>query len=200
MSMKNTLNLIQTQGGRTIKQADKGSTLTFRLVDEKRNELPGLNGLIANIFLYDKDNNRRWNTTSRVSDSSISFNLPGNLVVGIYDIDVVVGAMVFPSDRGVKIEVVEGYAISASSKLATELIIDIDNYVKKNDLSPYAKTTDMETKLSQKVDKISGKGLSTNDYTNSDRAKVQAIPSNPKYTDTTYEALPLAEIDLMFNV
>jgi len=31
-----------------------------------------------------------------------------------------------------------------------------------------------------------GKGLSTNDYTNTDKAKVDAIPENPEYTDTIY--------------
>lgn len=31
-----------------------------------------------------------------------------------------------------------------------------------------------------------GKGLSTNDYTNADKAKVDAIPANPRYTDTVY--------------
>lgn len=31
-----------------------------------------------------------------------------------------------------------------------------------------------------------GKGLSTHDYTNADKAKVDAIPANPKYTDTVY--------------
>ena len=41
---------------------------------------------------------------------------------------------------------------------------------------------------SHKVDKITGKGLSTNDFTNADKEKVDAIPSNPKYTDTTYTA------------
>lgn len=39
-------------------------------------------------------------------------------------------------------------------------------------------------KVTSKVDKVSGKGLSTNDYTNADKAKVDAIPPNPKYTDT----------------
>ena len=46
----------------------------------------------------------------------------------------------------------------------------------------------MITKLGDKVDKVSGKCLSTNDFTNADKAKVDAIPSNPKYTDTTYTA------------
>ena len=42
--------------------------------------------------------------------------------------------------------------------------------------------------LSGKVDKVDGKGLSTNDYDNTAKAKVDAIPADPKYTDTTYEA------------
>ena len=40
--------------------------------------------------------------------------------------------------------------------------------------------------LSDKVDKETGKGLSTNDYTYADKAKVDAIPASPKYTDTVY--------------
>lgn len=38
-----------------------------------------------------------------------------------------------------------------------------------------------------KVDKVNGKGLSTNDYTTAAKKKVDAIPSNPKYTDTVYD-------------
>lgn len=77
------------------------------------------------------------------------------------------------------------------------------------DLSSYAKKTDMPKNLSQlvqdsnnrtvtdnektnwnnivnKVDKVEGKGFSTNDYDNTAKAKVDAIPASPKYTDTTY--------------
>lgn len=48
--------------------------------------------------------------------------------------------------------------------------------------------TENTNELANKVDKVEGKGLSTNDFTNADKAKVDAIPSNPKYTDTTYTA------------
>ncbi len=44
-----------------------------------------------------------------------------------------------------------------------------------------------------KVDKVDGKGLSTNDYTAADKAKVDAIPANPKYTDTVYDDTALKE-------
>ncbi|MFW5609155.1 MAG: hypothetical protein ACOCNF_06905 [Prevotella pectinovora] len=45
----------------------------------------------------------------------------------------------------------------------------------------------------KKVDKVTGKGLSTNDYTNAAKAKVDAIPANPKYTDTVYDDTALKE-------
>ena len=76
----------------------------------------------------------------------------------------------------------------------------------KVDLTDYAKTSDLKTKLSEmvsdsshrtvtdtektawnnKVDAVTGKRLSTNDYTDIAKSKVDAIPSSPKYTDTTY--------------
>ena len=48
-------------------------------------------------------------------------------------------------------------------------------------------TDRMIADLSEKVDKVTGKGLSTNDYTAADKAKVDAIPASPKYTDTVYD-------------
>lgn len=45
-------------------------------------------------------------------------------------------------------------------------------------------TGKLSSELSSKVDKVSGKGLSTNDYSNTAKSKVDAIPASPKYTDT----------------
>ena len=44
-----------------------------------------------------------------------------------------------------------------------------------------------------KVDKVSGKGLSSNDYNNAAKAKVDGIPANPKYTDTIPDLSPYAK-------
>lgn len=44
----------------------------------------------------------------------------------------------------------------------------------------------LKDEIGTKVSAVNGKGLSTNDYSDTDKAKVDAIPSNPKYTDTTY--------------
>ena len=45
---------------------------------------------------------------------------------------------------------------------------------------------DHVSKFAGKVDKVDGKGLSSNDYDDAAKAKVDAIPDNPKYTDTIY--------------
>ena len=82
--------------------------------------------------------------------------------------------MVFPSDRNTKIEIVEGATSFSGAGVSEELL----------ELAGYAKIGDLD----KKVDKVSGKGLSTNDYTSTDKSKVSAIPSSPKYTDTTYKA------------
>ena len=47
--------------------------------------------------------------------------------------------------------------------------------------------------ISGKVDKVEGMGLSTNDYDNAAKAKVDAIPENPKYTDTVYDDTEVIE-------
>ena len=174
MRMYNTNNLIQVEGGEKIKQADKGSWLSFALTDTNRNLVEGINGKTAKVVLYDKDRNKGWTYSTSVSDNKVRFKLPGNLEIGVYDLDITVNNMVFPSDRNTKIEIVEG-ATSFSGAGVSETLLE---------LAGYAKTSDLD----KKVDKVSGKGLSTNDYTSADKSKVSAIPSNPKYTDTTYKA------------
>lgn len=55
----------------------------------------------------------------------------------------------------------------------------------------------LNTAIGGKVDKVNGKGLSTNDYDNTAKDKVDAIPANPKYTDTTYSAATTSADGLM---
>ena len=48
----------------------------------------------------------------------------------------------------------------------------------KVDLTGYAKTAEVDAKLDTKVDKIDGKGLSTNDYTTDEKTKVEKIKTD----------------------
>lgn len=61
------------------------------------------------------------------------------------------------------------------------------------DLSPYAKTADVNTALSKKVDVVSGKGLSTNDFTAADKTKLNGIATGA----TADSAIPTSVIDAL---
>lgn len=64
--------------------------------------------------------------------------------------------------------------------------------------STHRTVTDSEKQSwNDKVDKIDGKSLSTNDYTDAAKQKVDAIPTNPKYTDTTYSNATTLSAGLM---
>ena len=56
----------------------------------------------------------------------------------------------------------------------------------KVNLSSYRTAEAQDVIDSGKVDKVTGKGLSSNDYTDDAKAKVDAIPPNPQYTDTVF--------------
>lgn len=62
------------------------------------------------------------------------------------------------------------------------------------DLSPYAKTVDVNKALAKKVDVVSGKGLSTHDFTSAYKSKLDGISSGA----TADSAITTAEIDALF--
>ena len=70
-------------------------------------------------------------------------------------------------------------------KLTDEQKKDIANKIAIDEIAVgYVKTKDLDEKLIKKVSTETGKGLSSNDYTNAAKKKVDAIPTSPKYTDT----------------
>lgn len=70
-------------------------------------------------------------------------------------------------------------------KLTDEQKKDIANKVAIDEIAlEYVKTKDLDEKLIKKVSTETGKGLSTNDYTDVAKKKVDDIPASPKYTDT----------------
>lgn len=63
------------------------------------------------------------------------------------------------------------------------------------DLSPYAKTADVNVALSKKVDVVSGKRLSTEDFTTALKTKLNGIATGA----TADSAITTAEIDALFD-
>lgn len=89
----------------------------------------------------------------------------------------------------------EAYAQGVREKYATK-----NNLPKRisdltEDTTHKTVTDDEKKRWNDKVDKVSGKALSSNDYTSADKAKVDAIPPNPKYTDTIPDLTPYAKTE-----
>lgn len=61
------------------------------------------------------------------------------------------------------------------------------------DLSPYAKTADVNAALAKKVDVVSGKGLSTEDFTEALKTKLNGIATSA----TADSAIPISVIDAL---
>lgn len=66
-------------------------------------------------------------------------------------------------------------------------LVHYDAKIKEFVKGSYRTAADQDTIDANKVDKVVGKGLSTNDYDNAAKQKVEAIPVNPQYTDTVYD-------------
>lgn len=71
-------------------------------------------------------------------------------------------------ETGAQPNIIESVKVNGTALGVTDKAVNID-------LTPYAKDSDMETALDGKVDKVSGKGLSTNDYTTTEKSKLSGI-------------------------
>lgn len=81
-----------------------------------------------------------------------------------------------------------GTAVPSANSLGYHVIGRIDSTHILIAVEPAADMIQrIKTDVANKVDKVTGKGLSTNDYDDTAKAKVDAIPSDPKYTDTVYD-------------
>lgn len=157
-----------------------------------------------------KENVAPEGTTLYVNDTSVLGDLPTLAVIGTDQNAETVLVKSKRSDGGLDVQrAVEGIArkwekatIVARNFTNYDYKILVENINKLN--SGKIEQKDLKTKLSEmtsdsthrvvtdkeksawdnKVDKVAGKGLSTNDYTDAAKKKVDAIPSSPKYTDT----------------
>lgn len=78
----------------------------------------------------------------------------------------------------------EAYSKGVKNKYAEKKDIPTSLSSLQEDTRHRLTTDDEKRAWNNKVDKIDGKQLSTNDYTNEAKTKVDNIPNNPKYTDT----------------
>lgn len=157
-----------------------------------------------------KENVAPEGTTLYVGDSSVFGELPTLAVIGTDQNAETVLVKSKKPDGGLEVQRgLEG--IARKWKKATIIARNFTNYdykvlvenidklnigkIEKKDLktklsemtsdSTHRTVTDKEKSTwNNKVDAVTGKGLSTNNYTDAAKKKVDAIPSSPKYTDT----------------
>lgn len=92
---------------------------------------------------------------------------------------------------------VEG-SVAGSTKPQWE---KLGEYKSEVDLTPYAKTADVNTSLATKVDKVSGKALSTNDFTDAYKTKLDGITAGANnYTLPTASASVLGGVKVGTNL
>lgn len=104
MIRSNCTNLKQFEGGRVVKQGDSASLFGFALYDE--NWLPiDLDGQEATIHFVSKKGKASFSAT--VQGSKVSFKIPKVLPVESYLVEVECDGYVFPSDQGVRVDVVQ---------------------------------------------------------------------------------------------
>ena len=123
----NSTNLRRIDGGQKIKQADRSSTFVFRLLDENRKPMKGLDGLEADIRLIAGEI-VIYAVTKTIAEDTLSFTIEQALPAGVYTVEVSAGGYVFPSDRSVTLEVTQG---STKYELKELVPMDIQEMTEK---------------------------------------------------------------------
>ena len=203
----NTTNLKQKRGGRTIKQADRSSTFLFVLQDGQGREI-NLDGKKAQVSLHNPNNGRYWEDDTTIRGSEVEFNLPGNLAVDDYILEIASDGYVFPSDRDLIIRVTQGFKnlpdkeTAERTRLTFEEIrkeveekakADLDKQIVKirGEKDTALKEIDSKAKniadtvkanvtnlLKDKVDKEPGKGLSDNNFSSAYKTKLDNLDTD----------------------
>ena len=98
MFYSNTLISIQVGGGTRVKQGDLGSKFSYKLANEKNQELDDFDKEVAHINLV-LDDKIVFTTTATVDNSTVTFNIDKALHVGLYFLEIKIRDYIFPSDK-----------------------------------------------------------------------------------------------------
>ena len=107
MFYSNSLNLIQVGGGTQVKQGDLGSKFSYKLANEKDQELDDFDKEVAHINLVLNDK-IVFTTTATVDNSTVTFNIDKPIPVGLYFLEIKIRDYIFPSDKQTSIFVQSG--------------------------------------------------------------------------------------------
>ena len=127
--MLQTTDVKQLLGGKIVKQTDKSSPFSFLLLDSQKKKVP-LNGDTAEVVLY-TSKGKYWETTSKVSDGIVNFQMPGNLSVDNYKLEISVSGYVFPSKEDFIIRVEQGFKELPNKQVADHIKKTTDQMIRE---------------------------------------------------------------------
>ena len=127
--MLQTTDVKQLLGGKIVKQTDKSSPFSFLLLDSQKKKVP-LNGETAEVVLY-TSKGKYWETRSKVNDGIVNFQMPGNLSVDNYKLEISVAGYVFPSKEDFIIKVVQGFKELPSKENAETIKKTTEEFVRE---------------------------------------------------------------------
>lgn len=119
-------------------------------------------------------------TIMYLADGSVLGEIPTLAVIGEGQQAETVLVTSTRSDGGFAVE----RGVEGPKKAWTKATTVARNWTNKDYEALRTNITAIDTEVETKVDKVAGKDLSTHDYDDKAKAKVDAIPPDPKYTDT----------------
>ena len=175
----NSTNLRQVEGGKVVKQGDSASLFGYKLLDENHKPVDDLNGVKAKITLYNASG--KISISATVVNSSITFKLAKPLPVGLYTVEVVAGGYIFPSDRGITLEVTQSSDEYTSSELLdlAKTEIDTSSFATKQELENKVDRTELSY-ITADIEALKTKTDKDTVYDDSAlKQRLEALESNP---------------------
>ena len=138
MTLLNSTNLRQFEGGAVVKQGDSASLFGYELMDENMRPISELNGKNATIRIFNQKGKATFEST--VEKSKVTFKLEKVLPIGSYLVEIVCGGYIFPSDRSTRLEVTksaEEFTTEEVLKLVkNDIKEEIDKYIAEHPNGP----------------------------------------------------------------
>lgn len=124
MTLLNSTNLRQFEGGAVVKQGDSASLFGYELLDENMRPISELNGKNATIRIFNQKGKATFE--SKVDKSRVTLKIEKALPIGSYLVEVFCGGYIFPSDRSTRLDVTR----SADEFTSEEVLFLVKNDVK----------------------------------------------------------------------
>ena len=97
MTLLNSTNLKQFEGGAIVKQGDSASLFGYELLDENMHPISDLNGKNATIRIFNQKGKATFEST--VESSKVTFKIGKAIPIGSYLVEVVCDGYIFLTEH-----------------------------------------------------------------------------------------------------